>query len=270
MTLFPESTYNRFLMQVSDERPCCETNLLNCSWTLVVIIGLAGLSAHPGVAADSTSDAPQATCEREPIIPIQTDEPLNPWKFVIIHHSATSSGSVEGIHAAHRQRRDSQGNPWLGIGYHFVIGNGNGMPDGAIESTFRWRKQIAGAHAGVRSFNDHGIGICLIGNFEEHPPTSAQTKSLRDLLNRLLTTFQLNPESVLTHGDLKSTACPGKLFQLQDVIQVSDAVEQRRQDLPVSRFSPIGPGLMEEISNVASVQRASQFRRPDRGPVPAE
>ena len=48
-----------------------------------------------------------------------------------------------------------------GLAYHFVIGNGDGMPDGEIEPTFRWREQIQGAHAGAGEYNEQGIGIAL-------------------------------------------------------------------------------------------------------------
>ncbi|MEJ7595664.1 MAG: peptidoglycan recognition family protein, partial [Planctomycetaceae bacterium] len=86
------------------------------------------------------------------------------WQYIVIHHTATESGSVESIHEEHLNRRDAEGNPWLGIGYHFVIGNGQGMPDGTVQATFRWQEQIQGAHSGSEVFNARGIGICLIGN----------------------------------------------------------------------------------------------------------
>jgi hypothetical protein len=97
------------------------------------------------------------------------------WKHIVIHHTATTSGSVESIHAAHLKNKDKNGNPWLGIGYHFVIGNGDGMPDGLVEPTFRWRTQIQGAHAGSsnKDYNERGIGICLVGNFEKTPPVTS-------------------------------------------------------------------------------------------------
>ena len=113
-------------------------------------------------------------------IPSLTIDPWKPsvpprnWTWIVIHHTASSHGSVESIHAAHLQRRDRNGNPWRGIGYHFVIGNGNGMEDGEIEPTFRWRQQLPGAHAGEDEHNQHGIGIALVGNFELGPPTPAK------------------------------------------------------------------------------------------------
>ena len=70
------------------------------------------------------------------------------WNSIVLHHSATAGGSVESIDAVHRRQKDAAGRPWLGIGYHFVIGNGHSMDDGQIRPTFRWHQQLAGAHAG--------------------------------------------------------------------------------------------------------------------------
>lgn len=141
------------------------------------------------------------------------------WIYVVIHHSATSAGSVEGIHDEHRQRRDSSGNLWLGIGYHFVIGNGNGMPDGQIESTFRWKQQLHGAHSGSAVHNANGIGICLIGNFEENAPTAEQLKSITQLVESLASRYSIPARLVIGHKTVKPTACPGRHFPLQDVVQ---------------------------------------------------
>lgn len=139
------------------------------------------------------------------------------WKSIVIHHTATNRGSVAGIHATHKRRKDASGKPWLGIGYHFVIGNGNGMEDGEIEETFRWRTQIHGAHAGNKEHNQHGIGIALIGNFEKTPPTRAQLASIKKLVAVLKREYNIPAKKVVGHSKIRATACPGKLFPLADV-----------------------------------------------------
>lgn len=144
------------------------------------------------------------------------------WKFIVIHHTATETGSTQSIHRTHLTRKDANGNPWRGIGYHFVIGNGKGMDDGAVDPTFRWRDQIDGAHAGDAVFNRRGIGICLIGNFEKAPPTDAQLTALKSLTQSLSNTYNIPKENVMRHGDVKATACPGKLFPMQEVRQMLD------------------------------------------------
>lgn len=149
--------------------------------------------------------------------PWQPDVPARNWKSIVIHHTATNRGSVESIHATHLKRKDAKGNPWLGIGYHFVIGNGNGMRDGEIESTFRWRTQLHGAHAGNREHNQHGIGIALIGNFEEQPPTAAQLASIKRLVAVMKREYSIPAAKVIGHSKIRATKCPGKLFPLKEV-----------------------------------------------------
>ena len=137
------------------------------------------------------------------------------WTSIVIHHTATDQGSVESIHEAHLARE------WLGIGYHFVIGNGNGMPDGEIAPTFRWREQLHGAHAGAEEYNQHGIGIALVGNFEKQPPTPAQLASIKRLVAVLKSEYHIDGEHVIGHREVKPTACPGKLFPIDEVREVT-------------------------------------------------
>jgi hypothetical protein len=140
------------------------------------------------------------------------EQTARPWRKIVVHHSASAAGSVDSIDAEHRRRVDAEGKPWLGIGYHFVIGSGQGMPDGQIIPTFRWREQLAGAHAGVAEANDTGIGICLIGNFEDAPPTPRQWDAAVRLTRALATEYDIAPVDIVRHGDLKATACPGRHF----------------------------------------------------------
>lgn len=148
----------------------------------------------------------------------QPAAPARDWKYIVLHHTATESGDVETIDEEHRQRKDAQGNPWLGIGYHFVIGNGQGMADGLVEPTFRWAQQIHGAHAGSRQYNEQGIGICLVGNFVDSTPTPRQLKATRELVRRLCTSFKIPADHVLRHQDIGATECPGAHFPLDEIL----------------------------------------------------
>lgn len=200
---------------------------------------------EPGAAASDTA-SDQA----------QTELPQGKsraWKYIVLHHSATDSGSVDSIDAEHRQRLDSAGRPWLGIGYHFVIGNGQGMPDGQVQSTFRWREQREGAHAGLEEFNQHGIGICLVGNFDQSGPTQAQLAATRQLVDRLQRQFGLSNEQLLRHGDLKATACPGKYFSMDLIARVVPVREDAGNRESFSRSTPALPDRMEEDDHVAAI-----------------
>ena len=144
------------------------------------------------------------------------------WKYIVIHHSATNAGSVNAFHKYHTE----QG--YGGIAYHFVIGNGNGMKDGEIQETFRWKKQISGTHVSVNSWdhNVFGIGICLVGNLEDSLPTKAQMEALEKLISNLQKSYKINSDNIIGHkhvmfddasGKREPTACPGRKFNLDKV-----------------------------------------------------
>ena len=128
----------------------------------------------------------------------------------VIHHSASEKGSAEIFHREHKARG------WEGLGYHFVIGNGNGSGDGQVEAGYRWTKQERGAHAGNIEYNEHGIGICLVGNFEETRPTPKQMESLRKLVRFLQVKTGIATNEIIGHQHVpgKDTKCPGKHFDL--------------------------------------------------------
>lgn len=149
------------------------------------------------------------------------DQDSRHWQYLVLHHSGTERGSVASIHADHRSRRDAQGRPWLGIGYHFVIGNGRGERDGEVIATFRWEQQIHGAHAGDALFNARGIGICLIGNFEHTRPTRRQLEAVRQLVAVLARRYAIPPQHIMGHQTIKPTACPGRHLPLSDLRRIA-------------------------------------------------
>ena len=133
-----------------------------------------------------------------------------PWRWIVIHHSDTETGGAAFIDRLHKARG------WDGLGYDFVIGNGTDTGDGQIEVGYRWREQIIGAHAKTpdNRFNEYGIGICLVGNMMDHPPTAKQMASVERLTGYLMATYHIAPDHVMGHGDTKPTECPGRYTNL--------------------------------------------------------
>ena len=172
----------------------------------------AGLSTSGAEALEAPADLVSFRSDFEP------DLPLRRWRYIVLHHTATDSGDVAAIDAEHRQRKDRAGNPWLGIGYHFLIGNGRGMADGLVQPTFRWKQQLHGAHAGNRSYNEEGIGICLVGNFDNYPPTPRQVAAARELVRTLAERFDIEPQNIICHQDVGATRCPGAKFPVQEIV----------------------------------------------------
>jgi len=132
------------------------------------------------------------------------------WRWIVIHHSDDTRGDLARYDRIHRESKG-----WDECGYHFVVGNGSLSGDGQVEIGSRWFKQKHGAHAKTpdNRFNDYGIGICLVGDFELcGRPTAAQMDSLVRLCAWLMTRYDIPLSSVLGHDDCKPTACPGRMF----------------------------------------------------------
>lgn len=212
----------------------------------ILLVGLT-LLALSGCGSGSvrTENGRRPIAKAQPLTPPPTAiqkpaEVANPWKpekgsrewrHIVIHHTASSQGSVDSIHQEHLKKG------WVGVGYHFVIGNGKGMADGEIEPTFRWKTQMHGAHAGNEEYNQHGIGICLVGNFQDAHPSAAQLASVKKLVGVLKSQYQIKSNNVVGHKTVKATECPGKHFPLVEVSQ-SEVLpfvigEQRRSTNPL-------------------------------------
>jgi hypothetical protein len=152
------------------------------------------------------------------------------WKYIIIHHSDTPMGSARRFDAAHRARG------WEMLGYDFVIGNGSETRDGLIEAGPRWTYQLDGAHTGTpdHKYNEWGIGICLVGNFENTQPTKAQMESLARLCAYFMKTYGIPASNIVGHRDCKPTGCPGRFMyaDLPRLRQMASAYAATRSSRP--------------------------------------
>lgn len=132
---------------------------------------------------------------------------------LVVHHSATSSGSAGLVRVLHRGVFG-----WDDIGYHYVIGNGTMTVEGLVEEG---RPEWAmGAHS--RGNNGDSLGICLVGDFESSRPGSRQMKALGELLSDMLGRYDLGREAVRLHRQMpgNSTVCPGSRLPLEEVLEV--------------------------------------------------
>ncbi|MGA2916475.1 MAG: peptidoglycan recognition family protein [Sedimentisphaerales bacterium] len=141
------------------------------------------------------------------------------WKAIVIHHSATDTGNVASIDDYHRRI-----NGWDGIGYDFLIGNGSGCGNGEVDATFRWTGQKTGAHCKTDASNwanENAIGICLVGNFDQSKPSSAQMASLMKLVRFLSERYNIPASRIYGHnttpGHSTNTSCPGRYFPMSYV-----------------------------------------------------
>jgi len=139
------------------------------------------------------------------------------WKYIVVHHSAGSFGNIEFLQKVHRERQPQD--PITAIPYHYIIGNGNGLKLGEIASDWRLSWNLWGSHVSANNIdhNFRGIGICLIGNFENVKVPTEQYRSLVKLTKNLMIRHDIHKEDVNCHGMLpgESTKCPGKHFPME-------------------------------------------------------
>jgi N-acetylmuramoyl-L-alanine amidase len=145
--------------------------------------------------------------------------PIRHWQYIVLHHSGEQNGGYASIDRFHRGPERG----WDECGYHFVVGNGTESGDGEIEVGSRWLKQKHGAHThppGHTEYNEEGLGICLVGDFNQSPPTPRQIEACRRLVAYLQCRCGVSASGVITHGDADGakTDCPGRYFPYDHLI----------------------------------------------------
>lgn len=174
------------------------------------------LIAHPG--AERPSD----------ITPREAPADASRWRAIVIHHSGAPAGDASSIERLH------VGQGLTGLGYHFIVGNGQGLGDGMVHVGYRWNRQLPGAHVAARvedardvsraafgpaeadSYNRHAIGICLVGNGNRRPFTERQMRELMSLVRSLQEEFSIPSSAVRLHSDLSGIASPGIHFPVAE------------------------------------------------------
>lgn len=128
---------------------------------------------------------------------------LNQIDKIIIHHSATTSGSPASYARYHVEE-----NKWPGIGYHFVI-----QPDGQIFQT----NKLSTISYHTSGQNTRSIGIVLTGDFDKQQPKAAQVESLVSLIRGLETELG-RKFKIEGHNKHSTKTCPGDNVNLQQII----------------------------------------------------
>lgn len=174
------------------------------------------IPAPPGAPAPPASPASPAVLA--PVLTASRGLRITPgrWTHLVIHHSGIEAGNAKSYDGGHRRRGMENG-----LAYHFVIGNGRDSGDGQIEVGSRWTRQLYGGHVRNAAMNQHGIGICLVGNFEKRSPGARQLASLHALLQHFrggaLPGGKTPQVTVHRWVDRNHTVCPGRRFPYSDL-----------------------------------------------------
>jgi hypothetical protein len=170
------------------------------------------------------------------------------WNALVIHFSGQPRGTMTTISQiqADKGKVDS--------GYHFIINNGNGMPDGEIERGFRWQRQFPGEFGrGPQAewFNQHALGICMVGNPNQTPPTAMQMRELTWLVRLLQERFNIPAERVIVQSDGPE---PFKFFPASDF----RAQLMQAQPVWVAVSDPVAPAAPAPAQSVPQMPQPAQ------------
>jgi len=166
--------------------------------------------------------------EQDPIFSGEVSDHRATWSGIVVQHLGEPAGSIESIHRSH------VAGGLDGLGFHFVIGNGNGLGDGAVHASERWLNQAKSArpiHVPEDSWDENVITICLVGNGNRRPFTERQNLHLSRLVQRLQHELSIEASKVWLASDLvqrpNQLTSPGKFFaeamfrsQLLDIANV--------------------------------------------------
>lgn len=144
------------------------------------------------------------------------------WTSIVIHHSGTTDDDAASLEKYHTTPVSQGGMGLDELGYHFVITNPKSSGHARVEVGPRWWKQKHGAHCSESGnwYNDHGIGICIVGDFDEEAPSEGQVAALAELIRFLMQQCGVPESRVYTHAGIgEPTSCPGTQFSLAAVLK---------------------------------------------------
>ncbi len=176
--------------------------------TLLMVLDHGTPARLDGLALPAMAAIPGSS-SIEAIFDTRAEVTPDQWRAIVIDHTGSAYGTPASIDEDHK----SMG--LRGLGYDFVIGNGQGMADGEIHVGERWLEQQPGAHtAGADGewYNRHAIGIALVGDGDRRGFTDAQMTRLLDLVAALAREYGIPPERIVLHGDVAPVAGPGRFF----------------------------------------------------------
>ena len=142
-------------------------------------------------------------------------------KYLVLHHAA-GNGSVEAVHAYHRDT-----NGWAGIAYHLYV-----RKDGKVYAGRPMDRQ--GGHC--LNYNGVSIGICFEGNFETEAMSEAQKAGGIEAVRYAMAYYP--GMTVVGHRELVSTDCPGKNFPLDYFKHYGEADKTKEEEeMDVSKLT---------------------------------
>ena len=134
---------------------------------------------------------------------------MRKWQKIIVHHSLTKDNQTVNWGAIRKYHVENLG--WSDIGYHFGVEFVNGV------LKIQWGRPLDMDGAHTRGANEYSIGICLIGNYDNSPPSRNQIEKLSELILSICLLFGINPVNIYPHSHFATNkSCPGSRFDFPE------------------------------------------------------
>lgn len=117
------------------------------------------------------------------------------WTYIVLHHSLTKDSGTVSWSAIRKYHIDTNG--WNEIGYNWGVE----LINGYYEVLMGRSLTEIGAHCKDSGMNKHGIGICMIGDFDIAMPPLSQWVTTVKLIRMLMAIFHIPGEHVIGHRD---------------------------------------------------------------------
>lgn len=150
---------------------------------------------------------------------------LSSIQYGVLHHTAVARTVTWQAVAEYHVN----GNGWPGIGYHIGIRDA----DGVCKVSLLNEPETRSYHSHTEG-NNHGLAVCVAGNFDVDKPTVNEVVALRHVvvvLWRWATWIDWLP--ILAHGEVKGndTGCPGRyLKELLPMLNTNVIRDEKLQD----------------------------------------
>lgn len=180
---------------------------------------LAGPRYTPAVREEYVASLPNAIIPRSAWTnagPAKSCHPMNGVNLLTFHHDGNPGGFydvsywqtaryLESIRQFHVQ------NKFEDIGYHFAIDRAGRIWQlrSVLYRGEHVRNLYSADHRLLHKWNDHNVGVVVLGNFMEQAPTEAQRQQICRFGNFLRKQYQLSIAQVKVHQELVTTECPG-------------------------------------------------------------
>ena len=128
---------------------------------------------------------------------------------IVLHCSATKDTPAKSWEAIRRYHMEEKG--WNDIGYHYgieIVGN-----DIMVYRGRPW--WIKGSHCVADGRNHDSLGVCVVGKFDDEPPSHEIYTATLGVLRVLCGVFWIDPSDVYGHREFEDMkTCPGKRWDL--------------------------------------------------------